>query len=175
MSITSSPLTPSIISRCSMNTASSFTSPPTPSASSECQALGASWMPAPISPNCGACSSTTERNPLRASASAAASPPMPPPAMTTGRPFLEEDGEAFELTFRVYKIDPLASDAERVAYLFIPITLQPMLDQPGPEPLLFVAKFDHGQRRIHHQVAHHHVAHLMDGPRQRSARVRARV
>src|SRR5690242_20391063 len=84
MSTTVSPLTPSIMSRRSMNTASFFTRAPTPSASSACQALGAIWMPAPISPNCAACSRTIERKPLRASASAAARPPMPPPAMTTG-------------------------------------------------------------------------------------------
>jgi hypothetical protein len=45
-------------------------------------------MPAPISPNCGACSSTTERQPFLASASAAARPPMPPPATMTGFAFL---------------------------------------------------------------------------------------
>jgi hypothetical protein len=88
ISITFSPLTPSNMSRCSMNTASLFTSWPTPSASSACQAFGAIWMPAPISPNCCACSSTIERKPLRASASAAARPPMPPPATTIGFSFL---------------------------------------------------------------------------------------
>src|SRR6185503_18724300 len=98
-------------------------------------------MPAPISPNCGACSSTIERKPLRASASAAASPPMPPPAMTTGSLFLEEDGDAFELTFRVYKIDPLARDAEGVA-----LANQQVLDQPGPDALPVVAELDHVQR-----------------------------
>src|SRR6185503_3550390 len=146
MSITFSPLTPSNISRCSMNTASFFTSLPTPSASSACQALGAIWMPAPISPNCGACSRTTERKPLRASASAAARPPMPPPAMTTGSWFLEEDREAFDLTFRVYKIDALARDAEGVA-----IANQPVLDQTGPQPLFFAPEFHRRKRGSHDQ------------------------
>src|SRR5688572_7851934 len=144
MSITFSPLTPSIISSRSMNTACFFTRPPTPSASSACQALGAIWMPAPISPNCGACSRTMERKPLRASANAAARPPMPPPAMTTGDLFLEEDRETFELTFRVYKIDPLASDAVRVT--FAP---QPVLDHPGPDALLLVSELHDGQGRCH--------------------------
>src|SRR5665213_2695032 len=38
-------------------------------------------MPAPISPNCAAFSSTSEAMPFCASARAAASPPMPPPAI----------------------------------------------------------------------------------------------
>src|SRR5215468_1733590 len=84
MSITVSPVMPSIISNRSMNTASFFTSSPTPSASRADQALGAGWMPAPISPNACACSSTTLRKPLSASPSAQASPPMPPPATITG-------------------------------------------------------------------------------------------
>src|SRR5476651_1359028 len=41
-------------------------------------------MPAPISLNSGACSITCEATPLRASASAAPSPPMPPPMIKTG-------------------------------------------------------------------------------------------
>src|SRR4051812_18213233 len=140
MSITRSPLTPSNISRCSMNTACFFTRAPTPSASSACQALGAIWMPAPISPNCGAWSRTTERKPFLARASAAARPPMPPPAMITGSLFLEEDADAFDFTGRVYKIDALASDAEAVA-----AANQAMLDEAGPEPLLVVAKLHHEQ------------------------------
>src|SRR5258708_7112369 len=140
MSMIFSPLTPSIISRLSMNTASFFTSFPTPSASSACQALGAIWMPAPISPNCGACSSTTLLNPLRASASAAARPPMPPPAMITGLLFLEEDGDAINFTFRVDEIHPLVRDAERLAAL-----AQPVLDQRAVEPLSFVPEFPHRQ------------------------------
>src|SRR5258706_9829958 len=170
MSITLSPLTPSNISRCSMNTASFFTSWPTPSASSACQALGAIWMPAPISPNCGACSRTIERKPFLARASAAARPPMPPPAMMTGSLFLEEDADAFELTVRVYKIDALARDAVRVT--FAP---QLVLDQPGPESLLFVAEFDHRQRRLDDEIVDHHVAHLMNRARERRPGVRARV
>src|SRR6185503_11781781 len=162
MSITFSPLTPSNISRCSMNTASFFTSLPTPSASSACQALGAIWMPAPISPNCGACSRTIERKPLRASASAAARPPMPPPAMTTGSLFLEEDGEAFDFTFRVYKIDPLASDAEGVA-----AANQAVLDQAGPQSLPFIPEFHDRERGGHDQIPDDDVADLMDGARQR--------
>src|SRR5215510_10984413 len=38
-------------------------------------------MPAPISPSCAAFSSTSEAMPFCARASAAARPPMPPPAM----------------------------------------------------------------------------------------------
>src|SRR5262245_14829055 len=170
MSITFSPLMPSNISRCSMNTASFFTRRPTPSASSACQALGAIWMPAPISPNCGACSSTTERKPLRARASAAARPPMPPPAMTTGSAFLEEDREAFELTFRVYKIDALARDAEGVA-----VSLQSMFDKAGPDALLLIAKLDDDQRGLNDQVPYYDVTDLVDRARQRRPRVRARM
>src|SRR5437868_11386766 len=120
MSITFSPETPSIISRCSMNTASFFTSCPTPSASRQCHAFGAIWMPAPISPNCGACSSTTLLNLLRASASAAARPPMPPPAMITGcllrGVLLEEDRDAIQLAFRVHQVYALMGDLECIAF-----------------------------------------------------------
>src|SRR3954470_20483537 len=42
-------------------------------------------MPAPAVSSCGACSRTVARIPTRASASAAVSPPMPAPAMTTLR------------------------------------------------------------------------------------------
>src|SRR5216683_8023592 len=56
---------------------------PTPRRSKQWKALGPSWMPAPISPSCAAFSSTSEPMPFWASASAAASPPMPPPAMRT--------------------------------------------------------------------------------------------
>src|SRR3954466_952077 len=135
MSITFSPLTPSIIDRCSMNTASFLTSAPTPSASSACQALGAIWMPAPISPNCGACSTTTLLNPLRASASAAARPPMPPPAMITGFLFLEEDRDAIELAFRVHQVHALMGDLECIA-----LPAQPMLDQRAIDALFLVAE-----------------------------------
>src|SRR5262249_3690655 len=54
---------------------------PTPSRSKQWKALGPSWMPAPISPSWLAFSSTSEAMPFCASASAVASPPMPPPAM----------------------------------------------------------------------------------------------
>src|SRR5439155_22338828 len=140
MSITFSPLTPSIISRCSMNTASFLTSAPTPSASSACHAFGAIWMPAPISPNCGACSRTMLLKPLRASANAAARPPMPPPAITTGVLFLEEDGDAIELTFRVHQIHALVGDLECIA-----LPAQPMLDQRGVNVLFLVAELHHRQ------------------------------
>src|SRR5678809_777683 len=125
MSMIFSPLTPSIISMRSMNTASRFTSAPTPSASSACQALGAIWMPAPISPNCEACSSTTLLKPLRASASAAARPPMPPPAMTTGALLraLEEDRDAIQLALGVHQVHALVRDLERIA-----LFPQPVLD-----------------------------------------------
>src|SRR6266850_2939719 len=180
MSMIFSPLTPSIISRLSMNTASFFTSFPTPSASSACQALGAIWMPAPISPNWGACSSTTLLNPLRASASAAARPPMPPPAMTTGLLFLEEDGDAIELTFGVHQVHALVRDLECIACLFIPIGPQPVLDQRAVEPLFLVAELHYRERRRHAQLGRGfaqdgNIAHLMHGARQRLTRVRARM
>src|SRR5471032_121406 len=54
---------------------------PTPSRSKQWNAFGPSWMPAPISPSWLAFSSTSEATPFCASASAVASPPMPPPAM----------------------------------------------------------------------------------------------
>src|SRR3954468_22286165 len=133
MSIIRSPLTPSIMNMLSMNTASFFTRPPTPSASSACHALGAIWMPAPISPNCGACSSTMLLKPLRASASAAARPPMPPPAITTGSLFLEEDRDAIELTFGVHQVHPLVGDGECIAVL-----AQPVLDERAVDALLLV-------------------------------------
>src|SRR2546423_6560991 len=175
MSITFSPLTPSIISRCSMNTASFLTRAPTPSASSACQALGAIWMPAPISPNCGACSSTTLLKPLRASASAAASPPMPPPATITGALFLEEDGDAIEFTFRIHEIDALARDAKRIA-----MRTQAVLDQRAVEALLLVAKFHHRQARADLQLAvglaePHDISHLVHCARKRLSRVRPRM
>src|SRR2546421_12113627 len=138
MSITFSPLTPSNISRCSMNTASFLTSCPTPSASSACQALGAIWMPAPISPNCGACSSTMLRKPLRASASAAARPPMPPPATITGSAFLEEDGDAIEFTLGIDEVDALVRDAECTA-----LPAQAMLYERAVHALFLVAELDH--------------------------------
>src|SRR3954471_472313 len=148
MSITFSPLTPSIISRRSMNTASFFTSCPTPKASSACQAFGAIWMPAPISPNCGACSSTMLLKPLRASASAAARPPMPPPAMITGDLFrgalLEEDRDAIELAFGIHQVDPLAGDLECIA-----LPAQPVLDERAVDALFLVAELHHGQRGGH--------------------------
>src|SRR3954462_14172913 len=141
MSITFSPETPSIISRRSMNTASFFTSCPTPKASSACQALGAIWMPAPISPNCGACSSTMLLTPWRASASAAARPPMPPPAMITGFLFLEEDRDAIDLAFGIHKVHALVRDRE-----CIPVPAQPVLHERAVEALFLVAEFDHGER-----------------------------
>src|SRR5437868_6673000 len=142
MSITFSPLTPSIISRCSMNTACFLTSAPTPSASSACHAFGAIWMPAPISPNCGACSRTMLLKPLRASASAAASPPMPPPAMITGCLFLEEDRDAIELAFGIHEVHALVRDLECIA-----LSAQPMVDQRAIDALFLVSEFHHGQRR----------------------------
>src|SRR5262245_42368675 len=54
---------------------------PTPRRSKQWKALGPSWMPAPISPSWLAFSSTSDGMPFCASASAAARPPMPPPAM----------------------------------------------------------------------------------------------
>src|SRR4051812_36215592 len=175
MSITFSPLTPSIISRCSMNTACFLTSAPTPSASSACQALGAIWMPAPISPNCGACSRTMLLKPLRASASAAARPPMPPPAMITGCVFLEEDGDAIELTFGVHQIHALVRDLECIALL-----AQPVLDQRAVDALFLVAELDHRERGADPQLGggfaqDGNIANLMHGARERLPRVRARM
>src|ERR1700722_4742727 len=54
---------------------------PTPRRSKQWNAFGPSWMPAPISPSWLAFSSTSEAMPFCASASAVASPPMPPPAI----------------------------------------------------------------------------------------------
>ncbi len=84
MLATSSPVTASIIRSRSISSACFLAAAPTPSASSTDSALGATWRPTPTSPNSRACSSTSERKPWRASASAQASPPMPPPAMATG-------------------------------------------------------------------------------------------
>src|SRR5213082_518020 len=175
MSMTLSPLTPSNISRRSMNTASFFTSCPTPSASSACHAFGAIWMPAPISPNCGACSSTTLLKPFLANASAAARPPMPPPAMITGSLFLEEDGDAIEFTFGIHEIHALVRDAECSA-----VRPQPVLHQRAIEALFLVAELDHRERRADAQLAVwaaelHHVADLVHGARERLARMRARM
>src|SRR5204862_2427365 len=114
---------------------------PTPSASSACHALGAIWMPAPISPNCGACSSTMLLKPRRASASAEARPPMPPPAITTGCLFLEEDGDAIELTFRVHEVHALVGDGECIV-----VSAQAMLDQRAIDALFLVAELDHRER-----------------------------
>src|SRR6185503_10849143 len=147
MSMIFSPVTPSIISMRSMNTASRFTRAPTPSASSACQALGAIWMPAPISPNCPACSSTTLLKPLRASASALASPPMPPPAMTTGCGFLEEDRDAIQLAFGVHQVDALVRDLECIA-----LPAQPVLDPRAVQALSLVAEL------YDHQVGAHRIA-----------------
>src|SRR4051812_19901500 len=175
MSMMFSPLTPSNMSKRSMNTASFLTRAPTPSASSACQAFGAIWMPAPISPNCGACSSTTLLNPLRASASAAASPPMPPPATMTACLFLEEDGDAIEFTFRIHQVDALARDAECSG-----VRAQPMLDQRAVDALFLVAKFHHRKRRADVELAVgfaklHHVSHLVHGARDGLACVCARM
>src|SRR3954452_9551037 len=168
MSITFSPLTPSIISRCSMNTASFLTSAPTPSASSACQAFGAIWMPAPISPNCGACSRTMLLKPLRASASAAARPPMPPPAMITGLLFLEEDRDAIELAFGIHQINTLVCDLECIA-----LPAQAMLDERAIDALFVVAELHDGQRRGYaHFLAvtqHRDIANLMHGACERQA------
>src|SRR5215471_7809721 len=53
-------------------------------------ALGDNWIPAPVSSSRSVCSRISARKPLRASASAAVSPPIPAPAMMTVR----EDGSA---------------------------------------------------------------------------------
>src|ERR671936_260290 len=99
-------------------------------------------MPAPISPNCGACSSTTLRKPLRASASAAARPPMPPPATITGAAFLEEDGDAIEFTFGIDEIDALGREAKCP-----PPPPQAMLYERAVDALFLVAELDHRKRR----------------------------
>ena len=69
------------------NTASALIGATRPKTSNIQNTLGPSWMPAPISLNSGACSMSCEGIPLRDSASAAASPPMPPPTMMTCRSF----------------------------------------------------------------------------------------
>src|SRR4051812_11695086 len=169
MSITFSPETPSIISRRSMNTASFFTSCPTPKASSACQAFGAIWMPAPISPNCGACSSTMLLNPLRASANAAARPPMPPPAITTGFLFLEEDRDAIDLAFGVHEVHALMGDLECIA-----LPTEPVLNQRAVDALFLVAELDHRQGRRYAQflamAQYRHIADLMHRARERLPR-----
>src|SRR5262249_22029349 len=100
---------------------------------------------------------------------------MPPPAMITGALFLEEDGDAIELTFGIHEIHALVRDAECIAAL-----AQPVLHQRAIEPLFLVAEFDHRERRADAQLAVgpaelHYVAHLMHGARQRLARMRARM
>src|SRR5258708_21091249 len=82
--------------------------------------------------------------PLRASASAAARPPMPPPAMMTGFLFLEEDGDAIDLAFGIHQIDTLMRDAECIA-----LAAQAMLDQRGVDALFLVAELHHGERGCH--------------------------
>jgi hypothetical protein len=74
----------SIITSWSIYTARDRACSPIAKASKALKALGPSWMPAPISPSDFACSRTFTAKPWRASASAAASPPMPPPAMRMG-------------------------------------------------------------------------------------------
>jgi len=60
--------------------------PASPSARSTAKPLGLIWMPAPASARRSACSRTVTRAPVRASATAAASPPMPPPRTVICRP-----------------------------------------------------------------------------------------
>src|SRR3954468_17436305 len=131
-------------------------------------------MPAPISPNCGACSSTMLLNPLRASASAAARPPMPPPAITTGFLFLEEDGDAIDLAFGVHEVHALMGDLECIA-----LPAQPVLDQRAVDALFLVAELDHRQGRRYAQLLamaqYRHIADLMHRARQRLPRMRARM
>src|SRR5690242_17564407 len=86
MSPTSLSSRASFIRRRSTYTALERVRSPMPSASNALKALGPSWMPAPISPRDFACSRTFTGKPLRASARAAARPPMPPPAMRMGLP-----------------------------------------------------------------------------------------
>src|SRR6185312_4214514 len=65
-------------------TACAASAPTTPRRSSTAMALGASCSPAPSSPNSGDFSTTCTRRPRRASASAVARPPMPPPTIRVG-------------------------------------------------------------------------------------------
>ena len=63
-------------------------------------ALGESWMPAPTSVRAGARSTTSTSNPTLASAMAALSPPMPPPAITTFmEPEIDRRGAGVTLTW----------------------------------------------------------------------------
>src|SRR5665647_1351465 len=81
---TSAPSSASCITISSVKTERLRVLSPMPSASKAWNALGPSCMPAPISPISGDCSSTWTEKPWRTSASAAARPPMPPPATITG-------------------------------------------------------------------------------------------
>ena len=78
--IASRPLRALRIAIASGATTFDFKASPSPSARRMRVALGGNWMPAPASSSCSACSSTTARKSLRASASAVVSPAMPPPA-----------------------------------------------------------------------------------------------
>jgi hypothetical protein len=57
----------------------------TPSALNALKAFGGICMPAPISRISGACSRICDAYPLRESAKAVATPPMPPPTMMIGK------------------------------------------------------------------------------------------
>jgi hypothetical protein len=60
--------------------------------------FGLIWMPAPTSPNSRACSRTTLGQPILDKANAAASPPIPPPAIRTGE--LESDACDIDRAFK---------------------------------------------------------------------------
>src|SRR2546423_13947435 len=115
--------------------------------SSAGQGLGGIGMPGRISPNCGACPSPPLWKPWRGSASAAARPPMPPPATITGAAFLEEDGDAIEFTFGIDEVDALVRDAKCTACLCIRMVAQAMLYQRAVDALFLVAELDHRKRR----------------------------
>jgi len=105
---------------------------PTPSASKAANAFGPSCTPAPISPIWAACSSTLTGYPRRESASAHASPPIPPPAISTGaygfpadraariavrevRRFLETDSHLHEVLLVCYDPEAYRIFAEALA------------------------------------------------------------
>ena len=83
MRVTSSPVIESIMIRLFGNTASALIGSIRPRISNIQNTFGPNWMPAPISLNSDACSMTCDGMPLRASAKAAASPPIPPPTIRT--------------------------------------------------------------------------------------------
>ena len=138
MLATSSPVTASIIRSRSIISAFFFAAAPTPSASSTDSALGATWRPTPTSPNSRACSSTSERKPCRASASAQASPPMPPPAIATGCALRAATSSGLIRQSRRRPVEPALVAGQRLQFAQrLVLGLRHLRhDQGSPSPLL---------------------------------------